>query len=429
LPAAAPAGAAPTQIPITSVAGFPNGRTLNDLPPNAIDGNVNTFTWTTNPNNTASPSHLAIGFASSAVDRIRLWKSADGGGGNNSKNLTIQYTTDSGPLPGRTWTTVTNLTNGYMGTELLHATSVNSNGTVTEDVHESAAGDGWASLTFDTVTATGIRISFSNPNPLFSFCNGLTANQTCNHYRVGEFEAYFDGPPPDTTPPSITSDVIGTVGSNGWYTSNVSLTWTVAEPESTASLVKTGCVDQSITADQSDTDYSCSASSDGGSAGPETVTIKRDATKPTVTYSGNAGTYSVADNVSITCAAADNLSGVASNTCTNVTGPAWSFGLGAHPLSASALDNAGNAGSGSASFTVTVGVDSLCALVQQFSTKAGVAQSLCAKLSAANAKSTSGQTKPKDNILGAFANEVDAQTGKALTAAQASLLKSLAASL
>ena len=62
---------------------------------------------------------------------------------------------------------------------------------------------------------------------------------------------------------------------------NVSLTWTVTEPESPASLEKTGCVDQTITADQSATTYSCSASSDGGEAGPVNVSIKRDGTVPT----------------------------------------------------------------------------------------------------------------------------------------------------
>jgi hypothetical protein len=58
-----------------------------------------------------------------------------------------------------------------------------------------------------------------------------------------------------------------------------------------------------------------------------------------------------------------------------------------------------------------------------------VAHGLCAKLSAAEAKAASGQTKPKDNILGAFASQVDAQTGKAFTAQQASLVKSLAGTL
>src|SRR3954471_18285811 len=100
VPAAAPAIASSTQISITSAAGYPNERIpfYGDVPANAIDGDINTFTWTTNPNNTAIPSHLAIGFASSPVDRIRLWKDSYGGGGNNSKNLTIEYTTDGGPL-------------------------------------------------------------------------------------------------------------------------------------------------------------------------------------------------------------------------------------------------------------------------------------------------------------------------------------------
>ena len=36
-------------------------------------------------------------------------------------------------------------------------------------------------------------------------------------------------------------------GINGWYKSDVSLVWTVTEPESPTSLKKTGCVDQTIT--------------------------------------------------------------------------------------------------------------------------------------------------------------------------------------
>ena len=88
--------------------------------------------------------------------------------------------------------------------------------------------------------------------------------------------------PPDTTPPvvsyALTPD--SPDGNNDWYRSNVSLVWTVTEAESPGSLVKTGCVDQSITTDQDATTYSCSATSTGGSAGPVSVTIKRDATAP-----------------------------------------------------------------------------------------------------------------------------------------------------
>jgi hypothetical protein len=100
----------------------------------------------------------------------------------------------------------------------------------------------------------------------------------------------------DPSAPSIgyTLNPATATGSNDWYTGNVSLTWSVTEAESPNSLAKTGCVNQSITSDQTATDYSCSATSAGGSAGPVTVTIKRDGTAPTITdmgfVSGTAGT-------------------------------------------------------------------------------------------------------------------------------------------
>jgi hypothetical protein len=83
----------------------------------------------------------------------------------------------------------------------------------------------------------------------------------------------------DTTPPVITANVVGTLGNNGWYTSNVSLTWTVVDSESTVTST-TGCGATSIIADQNATTYTCSATSGGGTSS-ESVTIKRDATDPT----------------------------------------------------------------------------------------------------------------------------------------------------
>ena len=94
----------------------------------------------------------------------------------------------------------------------------------------------------------------------------------------------------DATPPVITHEIQGTLGNNGWYTSAVDLTWSVTDPESPNSISKTGCADQHITSDQGPTTYSCSATSAGGSAGPETVTIKRDATPPNVTLGAASGT-------------------------------------------------------------------------------------------------------------------------------------------
>jgi hypothetical protein len=72
---------------------------------------------------------------------------------------------------------------------------------------------------------------------------------------------------------------------------------------------------------------------------------------------------------------------------------------------------------------------SVCSLTEQFSTKAGVAHSLCAKLDAAAAAAARGDVTAADNILDAYEHEVSAQSGKALTAAQAAILTALAEQL
>ena len=137
-------------------------------------------------------------------------------------------------------------------------------------------------------------------------------------------------------------------GLNGWFRSDVSLTWNVDEPESPNSLQKSDCDDQSVRADQLETSYSCAASSAGGSAGPASVSIKRDATTPTINGSRspgpNADGWSNTD-VSVSFACADNLSGVAS------CGPIQTLtteGAGQSATGA-AVDNAGNSGTATVS--------------------------------------------------------------------------------
>jgi hypothetical protein len=95
------------------------------------------------------------------------------------------------------------------------------------------------------------------------------------------------------------------------------------------------------------------------------VTIKRDATAPIIGFTGNAGTYNVAQTVAISCTASDNLSGVASG-CSGVNAPAYTFGPGSSTIMRTGRDSAGNVGSGSTSFTVVVTSASLCTLTRQF---------------------------------------------------------------
>jgi len=156
----------------------------------------------------------------------------------------------------------------------------------------------------------------------------------------------------DPSPPVITKVVTGTEGNNGWYTSNVSVDWTVNDPESPNSLQTTGCNDQNITADQAEQTYSCSATSAGGSSGPQSVTIKRDATDPNVSLvdgpaNGSEHYFgSVPDKP--TCNASDALSELA-GPC-SVSG--YGTTVGSHTVTATATDNAGNEATASSTYKV-----------------------------------------------------------------------------
>jgi GH35 family endo-1,4-beta-xylanase len=156
--------------------------------------------------------------------------------------------------------------------------------------------------------------------------------------------------------------------------------------------------------------------------------LERDTTPPVVTYTGNAGSYTVDQTIAIHCAASDPSpgSGIASTTCADIDGPAYSFGLGSHTYSATAEDVAGNVGSGSTAFGVTVTFTSLANLVQRFSTDPDVTAGLTDKLAAAAA---STNKTARDKQLQAFINQVRAQTGSALTPAQAQVLITLGEAL
>ena len=90
------------------------------------------------------------------------------------------------------------------------------------------------------------------------------------------------------------------------------------------------------------------------------------------------------------------------------------------------MDVAGNSATASTSFTVEVTEASLCNLTRRFSTKPQIADALCAKMSAAAAAPT---PQARAGEIGAFLNQVAAQTGKAFTAAYAAILTNLADAL
>ena len=53
----------------------------------------------------------------------------------------------------------------------------------------------------------------------------------------------------DPTPPEIVPHIDGKLGNNGWYTSDVTVTWSVTDAQSPSSITTTGCDPTSITTD------------------------------------------------------------------------------------------------------------------------------------------------------------------------------------
>jgi hypothetical protein len=132
-------------------------------------------------------------------------------------------------------------------------------------------------------------------------------------------------------------------GDNGWYRSDVSLTWSVTEAESPSSLQTTGCFDQTIATDQDETGYACAAVSAGGPSAATIVSIKRDATAPIVTGSpttspNEAGWYNGDVTIDWTCS--DATSGLAAGCPSDST--IADEGMGLTASSGDVYDTAGN---------------------------------------------------------------------------------------
>lgn len=156
----------------------------------------------------------------------------------------------------------------------------------------------------------------------------------------------------DATPPTITSSVDGTEGTNGWYTSDVDVDFEVSDATSGLSTTA-GCDPAPLTTDSAGTGYLCQATDLAGNAASKEVTVKRDATVPVISWltgPADGATYDFGDPVpAATCSATDATSGVSAAGCSVSGGGAT---VGTHTLTATAADNAGNSATDQRSYAV-----------------------------------------------------------------------------
>jgi hypothetical protein len=154
--------------------------------------------------------------------------------------------------------------------------------------------------------------------------------------------------PGDPTPPVVVPVITGNLGQNGWYTSNVTLSWSVSDPESII-LSTNGCDTVTFTTDNAGLTRTCSATSDGGTT-MVTKPLKLDKTPPVA----NAGASRGSDSngwynhpLSVNFSGSDAMSGLES--CSS---PA-SYGgpdSGNASVSGTCKDKAGNSAAASLPF-------------------------------------------------------------------------------
>jgi streptogramin lyase len=117
----------------------------------------------------------------------------------------------------------------------------------------------------------------------------------------------------DTTPPVIVPQIAGTLGNNGWYRSNVVVSWSVTDPESGIAS-SSGCNTTTLTADTAGVTVTCSAINGAGLPASVSVTIKIDRTPPVISGMPAAGCSLWPPNQELvtvaTVTAADALSGL-----------------------------------------------------------------------------------------------------------------------
>lgn len=161
----------------------------------------------------------------------------------------------------------------------------------------------------------------------------------------------------DDNPPAASPVISGTAGSNGWYTSAVTVTWNWAAGNS--AIDPAHCTTSSTSSSQGDpVTLTATCLNVLGGVGTATENVKIDTTLPHVSVTGvsNNHVYALGHVPAAGCATTDSLSGVARNASLKVT-TTGSNGLGSFTATCSgAADKAGNkAAAVSVHYTVAYG--------------------------------------------------------------------------
>lgn len=202
-----------------------------------------------------------------------------------------------------------------------------------------------------------------SPDSGYSGSDSFTfvANDKQNDSNVATVTINVTANTTDNTPPTITPQVAGTAGSNGWYLSDVSLTWSVVDGESSVTS-QTGCDPATINTETAGQPFTCTATSRGGTA-TQSITIKLDKTAPETTLTAQPSNPSNTTSAAFQFTGPDSLSGNAGFECSLDNGAFAAcpspqnysnLAEGSHTFRVRAVDGAGQRDTTPAEYTWTV---------------------------------------------------------------------------
>jgi hypothetical protein len=151
----------------------------------------------------------------------------------------------------------------------------------------------------------------------------------------------------DKTGPTAMLSALGTIGNNGWYVSDVTVQTTGADSISGPPVCSN---DQSLVTDTAGQSFSGSCTNGAGiTTNAPSLTVKRDATKPTLSPSVSPNPVILNGSATASASAWDATSGLFSSSC----GAVDTSGIGSlKSVLCYATDNAGNTNTGSAPYGV-----------------------------------------------------------------------------
>lgn len=148
----------------------------------------------------------------------------------------------------------------------------------------------------------------------------------CGSFRTVASGSLVKGALVDTSAPVITPavDPQHPDGTFGWYTSNPTVSFTVADPDSPVTG-QTGCGPQTVSSDVAAVTFTCQATSTGGTTS-ESVTVRRDTTPPTLAPKVTTTKPLLRGALAFTTNASDATSGILEAEC-DIVSPSATAGL------------------------------------------------------------------------------------------------------